>query len=644
MMSMTTQYQPSLVLLSFLVAIFAAFVALELVASVSKAVGFARVLWLTCGAFAMGVGIWSMHFIGMLALEMPGMAMSYDIVLMVLSIFVAVAASGLGLYVMSRPSVPVAGIIASASAMAIAIAGMHYIGMYSMRMPARIEWNYFLVALSVVIALIASLAAVLVAIRLPKSEHPLRLQTLASISMGIAIAGMHYTGMEAATFIHAEEPLVSSSNVIASSQLTTVVTLATLAILVVALIGAMIDRALTRRTTKANENARLYQEAEAANVTKTRFLANMSHEIRTPLSAITGFTELLLEDDVNADQRKEYLNIVLKSAKSLSQLIDDILDLSKIEMGRLEVEITTLEIRKFVQEILSLLRLKAEQKGLLLQFIDDVDAPSNILTDAIRLRQILVNVIGNAIKFTSSGHITLRLRNLSTQLSFEVSDTGIGMNEEQQQRIFRAFSQADSSMTRKFGGTGLGLDISRRLARALGGDLQLLHSQPNHGSTFLITIQTQLGTAAPPSLEKSETLPTSPGSDLAQARVLFVDDVPDNQILVRLILQRHGAFVEFADNGKDAVEKAQLKKYDIILMDIQMPIMNGYEATRTLRAQGFKTPIIALTAHAMSEDRDACLAAGCDDYLTKPIDVNELIPKIRDHLRRSRGAQGSSKS
>lgn len=245
-----------------------------------------------------------------------------------------------------------------------------------------------------------------------------------------------------------------------------------------------------------------------------------------------------------------------------------------------------------------------------------------------------MNVIGNAIKFTSNGDVTVTMRSHTDErgevLAFEVKDTGIGLTDDQRGRIFQAFAQGDSSMTRRFGGTGLGLEISRRLARALGGDLTLEASAPGEGSTFLITIcldpQLSIGTA--PSAEASSAVPPTPGRELERLRVLVVEDVQENQLLIGRLLERQGAIAMFAENGQVAVKAATEQAFDVILMDIQMPVMNGYDATRELRSRGLNVPIIALTAHALREDREACLAAGCTDYLTKPIKLTELIPTI----------------
>lgn len=627
MQEMETTYHFGLVLLSFAVAIFASFVTLNMVESLSSATGRSKKLWLLAGALAMGCGIWSMHFIGMLAFEMPGMTMSYDIKLMSISIAVAILGSMFALSIMSRKTLSNTALVMSAFAMAAAIAGMHYIGMYSMRMPAMIEWDATLVGLSLLIALAASFCALIVAARLPTAQNPLRVQTSASVLLGVAIAGMHYTGMQAAHFHHVDIAFDSTRSVLASSALTTLVVVSTLLILALALGSSTVERLLTRKTESVRVHARKAKAAEASNALKTRFLANMSHEIRTPLAAIIGYTELVLEEPLDKDQREAHLKTVLRSARALLRLLDDILDLSKIEMNKLEVEKHPFALRPFLDEIQEMLRIKSDAKGLSLKFSVETELPERVVSDSTRLRQILVNLVGNAIKFTSAGTVEVKAYREGEMLSFQIQDTGIGLTAEQASRLFQPFTQADSSTTREFGGTGLGLDISRRLANALGGTVQIVQSAPHKGTTFLATVQ--LETPDKKSAHAQLSSPLKPLSELDQLRVLLVDDNQDNQLLISRILKRRGATVTTASDGRIGVETARAQDFDVILMDIQMPVMNGYDAIRELRASGDPTPIVALTAHALKEERDACFANGCNGYLTKPVDAGELVSALQ---------------
>lgn len=377
--------------------------------------------------------------------------------------------------------------------------------------------------------------------------------------------------------------------------------------------------------------------AEVANLAKSQFLANMSHEIRTPLGAIIGFTNLLQDPEISDSQRLEHLQIVSRSAQALSQLVDDILDLSKVEMGHLEIENQRFSLAELISELTSLLKLKADDKGVGLKFVFENDIPSSIISDPTRLRQILINIIGNAIKFTDQGQITVKVSYATESeknfLTIRVTDTGPGISPEQQTRLFRPFAQADNSMSRKYGGTGLGLELSRRLGRALGGDVFLTESEVGKGSTFVIRIETL--PQSPDEItfstfrsESSVPKQKPKSSDLNGVKILLVEDSPDNQLLIKYILRKSGALLEFANNGSEGIDLAFQNKYDLVLMDIQMPVMDGYQATTELRKKGFDKPIIALTAHAMKEDRARCIRAGCNSHLTKPIDAHELIQTI----------------
>ena len=915
-MVMETRFIPSLVLLSVVVAIMASYVALNLAHSVSNAKGRAQALWLTGGALAMGFGIWSMHFVGMLAFEMPGMEMAYDVPLLVLSVLVAIGASALALFIVSRPTVPMSSLISGGIAMAAAIAGMHYIGMYSMRMEARILWNPYYVLLSIAIALGASFAALLISIRLRNRPENHWLQSIASTLMGFAIAGMHYTGMVAATFVHDESSNIDSSNLLVSSGLAMAVISTTLLILGLALAGSIGQRLwalktkltrevlysseakfrvlieavkdyaifmldlngkittwnsgaeritgysdrdiigrhvstlytrddlisdtarselniarerghfegegirvrkdgttfwasiaitplfnpdgsisgfskVTRDITQLKEaedkmrhlNAELEKRvrertlalqareaqlrsitdalpvliaqldrdekflfansafcdwfhvgsdrivdlhfkdvlgerykanepqirkvlsgepafyerhslsgareavlgitfvpekdedgttrgfivlasdisrhkeieaelksakeaAEVANATKSAFLANMSHEIRTPLGAVLGFSELMLNDKISASERFNSMEIIKRNGKLLSNIINDILDLSKVEAGKLEIEKAEVQFFDLLNEIGSLLNLEAAGKGITLKISSEGRIPHVIRTDPTRLRQILFNIIGNAIKFTDRGTVDVSVKLKPTEtgataLAFFVKDTGTGIKPEQVQRLFSPFSQADASTTRKFGGTGLGLVLAKKLANALGGDVVLRESTPGRGSTFVVTIdpgqENEILFESPRPGEVESNIFPIPARETnrqelsRRIRVLVVDDSADNQALMTKLITLAGAEVETAANGREGIAKALQGDFNVILMDLQMPEMDGYEATRELRKRGFNRPIIALTAHAMKEERRKCLEGGFTDHLTKPVDRELLIQALSDH-------------
>ena len=391
--------------------------------------------------------------------------------------------------------------------------------------------------------------------------------------------------------------------------------------------------------------------AQAATRAKNEFLANMSHELRTPMTAILGHTDLLIDEDVSNEERDSHAKVICRNGQLLLELLNSVLDLSKIEAGGMVVEQTDCSLCELVDDVVWSMRPRAAEKGLNLQVDYAYPLQKTVQTDPTRLRQILLNLVDNAIKFTEQGCVRITVR--STQgsrgeprMQFAVADTGIGMTGEQKNRIFQPFVQADSSTTRRFGGTGLGLTISKRMAELLGGGIEV-ESELGKGSTFTVTVDPGplAGVpvlTAPPRASADQRKPATvcPVQKL-QGRVLLAEDGPDNRRLIRFILEKAGLQVDLAENGRIACEKthaaeSQGKPYDLIVMDMQMPELDGYEATRRLRQDGCCRPIIALTAHAMAGDRERCLEAGCDDYAAKPINRAELLTLIAGYLQGDR--------
>lgn len=380
--------------------------------------------------------------------------------------------------------------------------------------------------------------------------------------------------------------------------------------------------------------------ATAANIAKTSFLANMSHEIRTPMNAILGFSELMLNPHQTEEERLHCVRTVHRCGRQLINIIDEILDISKIEAGRLEIEEIEFNLISLLQDLKAIMDVQAKGKDLNLKFDLKTEIPEFIFTDPTRIRQILVNVIGNAIKFTPQGGVTvevswLRFTDNDYKLQFKVQDTGIGIDPTQRDKLFKPFVQVDNSTTRKFGGTGLGLFLSRQLAQALRGNIILEKCEVNEGATFLVELKVkplsqtryvgELGRAELPVAN-----PTYPKQSdaLKGLKILLVEDSVDNQNLITYFLKKAGADVEIAQNGVEGVQKTLAGAYNLILMDIQMPQLDGYQATALLREKGYAGPIIALTAHALKEEREKCLKAGYNEHMTKPVDRNVLINRV----------------
>ncbi len=434
---------------------------------------------------------------------------------------------------------------------------------------------------------------------------------------------------------------------------------------------------------KLRDRARQYEvrdlllAAQQASESKSAFVANMSHEIRTPMTSILGYAELmsgLVEDE----EALGYLSTIRRNGNFLLDIIDDILDLSKIEAGKLDIDVGRFDPVRVIEDVRSIMELRASEKGLDLDVIYPGQIPQFIESDAKRLKQILINLVGNAIKFTRKGSVKVELRysenppapapakhlngesssagrtpetarssrttsqngnpSRNGQMQFVISDTGIGITRTQQSRLFRPFSQGDSSVNREFGGTGLGLAISTRLAAMLGGSIDV-DSQPDEGSTFTLSIDTgeiaDVKMVHPPADARKIMSQPGPAGDIhLDCRILVVDDRRDVRFLSKHILTQAGAIVEEAEDGQLALDAVALaarrgEPYDLILLDMQMPNLDGYETVRALRRMDFSRPVIALTADAMQGDMARCLECGCNDYLSKPIDQRELLQKIR---------------
>ncbi|RKN85439.1 response regulator [Paenibacillus ginsengarvi] len=643
-------YDALLVAFSYVVAVVASYTVLDLAGRIATSVGRNRWLWLLFGAFAMGMGIWSMHFVGMLAFSLP-VQVAYNLITVFLSVVVAIIASFLALYVVVRDELTLRRLLVGGVLLAIGISAMHYIGMAAMLIDISYDPLYFL--LSVVIAFLASIAALWLSLYFHKGGKRAGVwkKVGSGLIMGAAIAGMHYTGMAAAHFRMGHESMSSSGIVLNQNWLGYFISGGTLFTLGLSLLGIYISNKMSHKDSEIQEQAneihlmnqelrllnenleelvkertaqleQAHDEAIKASMIKSQFLANMSHELRTPLNAIIGYSEMLVEEaeELGEQMFVEDLGKIRKAGMHLLSLINDILDISKIEAGKMEIHTETFDLSELIRDVITTVKPLVDKNG---NRLETCLIEGEMTTDVTKLRQILINLLSNASKFTKDGIVALDVyrenRDLRSGYCFRIRDTGIGMTAEQVGKLFQPFTQADSSTTREYGGTGLGLAISGSFCEMLGGVIDVA-SEKGAGSTFTCWL--------PASMNGEEISVTEPADNEKErdslTSILLIDDEPYNHQLMKRYLAKEDWTLAFAKSGQEGLQLAKKLRPKVICLDILMPSMDGWSVLSAIKSDPElqNTPVVIWS---MTNDEHLGYALGASEFLTKPINRERLI-------------------
>jgi NO-binding membrane sensor protein with MHYT domain/CheY-like chemotaxis protein len=660
---LTGFYETPLVLVSILVAIVASYSALSLAGRVTEAAGRSRFAWILGGAVAMGSGIWAMHFVGMLAFRLP-IPIAFDIPITLVSLALPIGASGVALWQVSRANLGPVRLGVSALIMGAGINAMHYTGMAAMRMQPAIVYDPLLFALSVLIAIVASALALWIAFRLRRSTPDVLLPRVgAAVVMGFAIVGMHYTGMAAANF-PADSVCMAAREGVQRDGLASLIVLATFCVLGLALIASVFDarleanaRILAMSQATAAERQQLLEreriardQAERLSALKDEFLATLSHELRTPLNAMLGWAGMLQRGVKDEATFKRGLETIERNARAQGQLIDDLLDMSRIIAGTVRLDVQTVDPARIVEAAVGTVHPAAAAKAIALRTDLGRHAgalPLEVRADPGRLQQVLWNLLANAVKFTPpGGSVQVQLGRDGGDAVIRVIDSGIGIASDFLPYVFDRFRQQDASISRQHGGLGLGLSIAKQLVELHGGTIAVDSAGPDKGTTFTVRLPlTHEPAIAAAVAGVRAPLPVAHGElaelvDLTGVRVLVIDDAPDTLDVLEQILAYSGAATMTAPGADAALALLEHEVPDVIVSDVGMPDVDGFELMRRIRRRAATAgvPAIALTAFTRHDDRVKALQAGFTDYLAKPVEPAALADAIRRAVARGDAA------
>jgi NO-binding membrane sensor protein with MHYT domain/CheY-like chemotaxis protein/two-component sensor histidine kinase len=610
---MSQHYHHWLVLVSLLVAILAAYTAITLALRIQVAARQLARAWLVGGGVAMGIGIWSMHFVGMLALMLP-IDIAYDVGITLLSMVIAIGVSTFALHIASRKQVGRAALISAGIAMGIGICAMHYVGMAAIEISPAIRYDPLWVAISFAIAIAASFAALGVAFSAPRPSGWRRYhRALGATGMGLAIAGMHYAGMAAA---HFPATAVGGSALVNRGWLAGSVTTITLFVLVAALLLSLVEARAAARSAKFQ--ASLSEVAQTSRA-KDEFLAMLGHELRNPLASISNAVHLLQRSGPNGAQREFAEDVIARQSLHLSRIVDDLLDVGRAIAGKISLQRDSIDVFAAVEETLRALAAAGITAG---RRVELQGAAAWVNADRTRIVQVVTNLVSNAVQHTvTGGRIFVQVASHGNAIELAVNDDGVGMDVETAARVFELFFQAHQGPERKRGGLGLGLTLARRIIELHGGTIEVASDGPGTGATF--TIRLPAIAALPENASRQ-----SPATVGYARRVVIVEDSEDTRLSLQKILEQEGHTVHTATDGVNGFEVIARVRPDVALIDIGLPRLDGYDLAQQVRSTGLRTYLIALTGYGLAEDRRRALESGFDAHMTKPPQMDRLLALV----------------